>query len=166
MKVFIGRYPKDYNKQRTVRVRIDKQDTWGMDSTLALIILPMLKQLKENKQGSPNVDDEDVPESLKSTSAPAKENDWDTDEYWHDRWDYVLDEMIWAFEQKNTDWEEQFYSGECDLTFEKIDGSAYSELKHGPNHTFEVDFEGKKKHQDRMSNGFRLFGKYYESLWH
>ena len=27
------------------------------------------------------------------------------------------------------------------------------------------DDEGRKKHQERMSNGFRLFGKYYEALW-
>ena len=27
------------------------------------------------------------------------------------------------------------------------------------------DFVGMKRHQDRMSNGFRLFGKYYEGLW-
>ena len=51
-----------------------------MDHTLAMIIVPMLKQLKETKHGAPFVDDEDVPEELKSTSAPAKENDWDTDD--------------------------------------------------------------------------------------
>ena len=28
-----------------------------------------------------------------------------------------------------------------------------------------TDDEGRKKHQERMSNGFRLFGKYFESLW-
>jgi hypothetical protein len=27
------------------------------------------------------------------------------------------------------------------------------------------DSEGIKAHQERMSNGFRLFGTYYESLW-
>lgn len=155
----------DSKKRRKIKIKIHPQDTWGMDTTLSLIILPMLKQLKECKHGSPHVDDEDVPESLKSTSAPAKENDWDTDEFWHDRWNFVLDEMIWAFEQKNSNWEEQFYSGNCDFSFEKIEGSDCSELKEGPNHTFKVDYEQKKKHQDRMSNGFRLFGKYYEGLW-
>ena len=28
-----------------------------------------------------------------------------------------------------------------------------------------VDYEGMQKRQDRMANGFILFGKYYESLW-
>jgi hypothetical protein len=28
-----------------------------------------------------------------------------------------------------------------------------------------VDKEGLEKHQDRVDNGLRLFGKYYENLW-
>jgi hypothetical protein len=52
-------------------IKIDKWDTWSMDHTLSPIILPMLKQLKEVKHGAPNVEDEDVPEHLRSTSAPA-----------------------------------------------------------------------------------------------
>jgi hypothetical protein len=79
-----------------------------MDHTLALVILPMLKQLHADKHGAPNVDDEDVPEKLKSTSAPPKESVWETDANHFKRWDYILDEMIWSFEHKlkDTDWEE------------------------------------------------------------
>ena len=86
MKVYIGRYPSDRTLRRDPdakqkkEIRIDRQDTWNMAETLADIILPMLKQLKETKHGAPFVDDEDVPEELKSTSAPTKENDWDTDD--------------------------------------------------------------------------------------
>ena len=61
-------------------VKIDRWDTWSMDYSLSFIVVPMLKQLKETKHGAPFVDDEDVPEELKSTSAPPKENDYDTDE--------------------------------------------------------------------------------------
>ena len=59
-------------------VKIDRWDTWSMDHTLAEIVLPMLKQLKKDKHGAPLVDDEDVPEELKSTSAQPRENEWDT----------------------------------------------------------------------------------------
>ena len=79
-------------------VKIDRWDTWSMDYSLSHIVVPMLKQLKETKHGSPFVDDEDVPEELKSTSAPPKENEWDTDENHFKRWDWALNEMIWAFE--------------------------------------------------------------------
>jgi hypothetical protein len=74
-----------------------------MDTTLAHIILPMLKQLNKVKHGAPNVDDEDVPEELKSTSAPPKEDVWDTDANHFKRWDWVMNEMIWAFEYKLKD---------------------------------------------------------------
>ena len=54
-------------------VKIDYWDTWSMDHTLSPIILPMLKQLKETKQGSPFVDDADVPEHLWSTAPGARD---------------------------------------------------------------------------------------------
>ena len=95
----------DSKRKRKIQVRIDKYDTWNMESTLSYIIIPMLKQLKETKHGSPSVDDADVQKELRSTSVPEKENEGDIDDNWHDRWDWVLDEMIWAFEQINEDWE-------------------------------------------------------------
>ena len=154
------------NKQRKITVKIDKYDTWSMDDTLAHVILPMLKQLELDKHGAPFVDDEDVPEELKSTSAPPKENDWDTDENHFKRWDYVLSEMIWTFDMKTKDdWESEFYSGEADFQFVKDDDSGLFQMVTGPNDTFKVDRDGIAKTQKRMSNGFRLFGKYYESLW-
>lgn len=157
-------------------VKIDKYDTWNMDSTLSPIILPMLKQLHATKHGSPNVDDDDVPEELKSTSAPTKENVWDTDANHFKRWDWVMEQMIWSFEQlqSDVDWEEQYTSGVCDWKFVPvdIDGNEvtkgehrYSEMRHGPNHTYKIDWEARNKHQERISNGLRLFGKYYQSLW-
>jgi hypothetical protein len=93
-------------------VRIDPWDTWSMDSTLAPIILPMLRQLQATKHGSPNVDDEDVPEHLRSTVAAPRENDWDIDSNHHDRWDWVLNEMIFAFGKKcQDDWTQEFHTG-------------------------------------------------------
>jgi hypothetical protein len=139
-------------------VKIDRWDTWSMDYSLSFIVVPMLKQLKETKHGSPFVDDEDVPEELKSTSAPPKENDYDTDENHFKRWDWALNEMIWAFEQNlDTNSEDKFFDhAEWD---EK-------EKDFGKNlHKIKIDQPGLKAHQDRKANGFRLFGKYYQGLW-
>ena len=139
-------------------VKIDKWDTWSMDYTLSHIVVPMLKQLKVTKHGAPFVDDEDVPEELKSTSAPPKENDYDTDENHFKRWDWVLDEMLWSFEQNlDTNSEEKFF-----------DHTEWDEKEKdfGKNlHKIKIDQEGLKVHQDRKKNGFRLFGKYYQGLW-
>ena len=155
-----------HSKQhRTIKVHIDRGDTWSMDDTLAHIILPMLKQLKENQQGAPSVDDKDVPEELRSTAAPQKEAEWDTDENHFKRWEWVMDEMIFAFESKIDDsWENQFESGVSDHQWKKLENGC-SEMIDGPNHTKVYDWEGRKKYEARISNGFSLFGKYYQGLW-
>jgi hypothetical protein len=160
----------DSKKKRKVEVHIDNYDIWGMDSTLALIILPMLKLLKEHKQGAPVVDDADVPKRLKSSSAkPLTQKEKDcghTDELFFARWDYVLDEMIWAFEQKTIDWQDQYHSGEIDMQFKPLDDEpGYSEMVKGPNDTHEFDRKGFSKHSKRMVMGYKLFGKYYQALW-
>jgi hypothetical protein len=153
-------------------VKIDYWDTWGMDSTLTPIILPMLKQLRETKHGSPFVDLEDVPEHLRTTGTQEyeeqsvfdfyKEDKSYDDDYpnIHTRWEWVLDEMIWAFEQKaDDDAEDRFFDhSECDDKFPwDIDSNYQSKLK--------VDWVGLKAWQKRKENGFRLFGIYYEALW-
>ena len=99
MKVNLGRFPKNINGKRKISVKIEPFDTWSMDHSLAYIIHPMLLQLKKTKHSSPSVDDEDVPEELRSTSAPTKEYEYDIDAFHHGRWEWVLDEMIWAFEK-------------------------------------------------------------------
>ena len=154
-------------RHQEVYVHIDKHDTWGMDRTLAHIVLPMLKQLQDTKHGAPQVADEDVPDALKSVVALPKENDYDVDSNHFVRWDWVISEMIFAFECKlDDDWENQYSSGETDYVFEPCEGdSILSAMTKGPKHTYEVDYEGLKKQQDRIANGFRLFGKYYECLW-
>jgi hypothetical protein len=144
-------------KKRKVYIKIDKYDTWSMDHTLSLLILPMLKQLHATKHGSPSVDDEDVPEHLKSTSAPTRENTWDIDDNHFKRWDWVMDEMIWAFEQMvDEESTEQFYDhsevNKKDSLEEQIN-------------KIKIDYAGIQVHEDRMKNGFRLFGKYYRGLW-
>ena len=156
-------------------VKIDRWDTWSMDHTLSYIILPMLKQLKETKHGSPFVDDEDVPEELKSTSAPPKENEWDTDENHFKRWDYALGEMIYAFEHKVDDsWQDAYRSGEHDILWVPVDKDGnevpkgehkFMQMAKGPKDTYECDYDGMQIVEDRMRNGFRLFGKYYQGLW-
>ena len=145
-------------RTQKVKVHIDRWDTWSMDHTLALIILPMLVQLKESKHGAPNVDNADVPKELRATKkqieAYGKKGDVDPKHF--ERWDWILDEMIWAFEQKCRDhWEEDYYGPYIEGEGDGILGG----------HFEWTDDEGRQKHQERMSNGFRLFGKYFESLW-
>lgn len=145
----------DSKRKRTIKVKVDDFDLWNVDSTLAYIIHPVLVKLKETKHGSPYVDDEDVPEHLRSTAvAPA--NDGETDDNFHKRWDYVLDEMIFAFQNVNEDWEDQFWKRNPEI----VNTESGRRLDHG-----DCDWEAYRKFEERMQNGFRLFGKYYRGLW-
>jgi hypothetical protein len=156
-------------------VRIDPWDTWSMDHTLADIILPMLRQLQATKHGAPNTDDEDVPRYLQSHMAQPKDYEWDTDSLHFMRWDWILAEMIFAFEKKaQDDWTSEFHTGEIDWEWVPIDENhnevtkgehKYYTMKKGPKDTHVYDAEGAKQVQARITNGFRLFGKYYENLW-
>jgi hypothetical protein len=160
----------DFIQPRVEYVKIDRYDTWSMDHTLAHIILPMLKQLRDSKHGAPYVDDEDVPKELWSIYAFPKQ-EYDTDGNHFKRWDWVLDEMIFAFECKNDDsWQEAFSSGVADYKSVSCEWHENGKPKlfkmvEGPNHTYKCDYEGMKLVEDRIQNGFRLFGKYYQNLW-
>lgn len=150
-------------------IKIDPWDTWSTPETLGTIILPMLKQIKENKYGAPFVDDCYVPDELKSMNAPRCENEWDVDDNYFKRWEYVLDEIIWSFEQLYIEWEDQYKSGESNWIEVESDfeyeGEKCIEMKHGPNHTQKYDWDGMKTHNDRIQNGFMLFGFFYRNLW-
>jgi len=151
----------DYIQPPIKYVKIDRWDTWSMDHTLALIILPMLKQLDITKHGAPFTEDDDVPEYLRSYMAQPKEHEWDTDSLHFMRWDWILAEMIWAFEQEIKDDDEHQFFDHSECGDEKFpwneNGQYVSKVK--------VDREGLEAHQKRKANGFRLFGKYYQNLW-
>ena len=173
----------DFVHPRISYVKIDRYDTWSMDHTLADIILPMLKQMKATKHGSPLVDLEDVPEELRMVGYEDASSQYTLDldnpeeygkdswELTHRRWEWVLDEMIFAFEHYVDDtWEEAFRSGEHDMIhvpcewYEDGKPKLYK-IEKGPNDTYVCDYEGMNKVYKRMENGFHLFGKYYRGLW-
>ena len=148
-------------RKRTIKIKIDNYDTWSLDYTLSLIAVPLLKQLKEHKHGAPTVDDEDVPPNLRSTTKSAqkaKKNEWDTDGNHFKRWDWVMDEMIWAHEQIiDEDGDSKFY--DHSLADDPNDDLNTQIRK------IRVDRKGLKAYHDRIANGLRLFGKYYRGLW-
>jgi hypothetical protein len=131
-----------------------------MDHTLALIILPMLQKLKTQKHGYGFIDNKDVPKELRSTAPGARtgiKNKWDWDNYAEARYSWMLDELIWTFEQlANDDNESQFYD-HTESNKEKNFNKSIQKLT--------VDRAGLELHQKRIENGLRLFGKYFRTLW-
>jgi len=137
--------------QRKIKIRIDDYDVWGMDHTLSYIIYPMLLKIKQDKHGTPYVDDIDVPEEIRSTAAgvvmPTEEGGMDSN--FEKRWEWVLDQMIYSFsalvDEENS-----------------IEDSFFKTDEDGKSH---FDREGHQKESEKVQNGFILFGKYFRSLW-
>lgn len=142
------------SKKRKIKVHIDHYDIWSADHTMALIIHPLMIRLKNKKHGAAWVDDSDVPEELKTTSAPPKKEEWDTDDNWAYRYDWVLDEIIWTFEQ----------------LADPDNGDNFTQFEEDPTGQFGLrivknDAEKRKIHNDRIDNGLRLYAKYYRTMW-
>ena len=156
MKALIGPYQDD-GTPRQEDVFLDEWDSFNADHTIALIAAPLLQQLKLTKHGSGMVDDEDVPEELRSTSAPPKENEWDTDDNLHKRWDWVLDEMIWALtEHARGNGDSKFYD------HSEVDEEADIMVQVAQ---IKCDREGLEAYNKRKQRGFELFGRYFQNLW-
>ena len=98
MKVKIGKYPKK-GEYRKVSVVIESNDLWNLDDTLSSIIHPALLALKSVKGGSPFIGNADLPESMHIDPDTALSDS----ESWHPKWSWVLDEMIFAFDNTGDD---------------------------------------------------------------
>mgnify|MGYP006179479269 CR=1 FL=1 len=122
MKVYLNNYRHHWLSPYTIIDYLFFWTDWShchRDKSLARV---MLRQLQSKNHSAPFVDDTDVPEELMSTSAPPKKNEWDTDENHFKRWDWVMVEMIFAFECKLDDtWQEKFSSGEFDKLSVPVD---------------------------------------------
>ena len=129
----------DKFKTRKVDVRIDPYDTWSMDHTLALIVHPMLVQLKAANHGYFSSDPDDAPQIGKGEETDYGGNDTLA----LDRYNWIMDEMIWTFEQLAHGDELTFYDSEKDF----------------------YDIDAARAHDERIANGLRLFGKYFRALW-
>ena len=169
------------HRKRKIKVRIDREDTWSMDHTLAYIILPMLKQLKATKHGSPYIEPEDLPEELRLTEREDKvfnDGHWDKElnasqeeidaasNKFHSQWKWVLDQMIWSFEQEVDEegdykhYYDPYEPGEIieDDPNELLDKAWRSKMG-------KFNSEKHKAYHERKQLGFTLFGKYYQALW-
>lgn len=152
---------KRFRRPRKEQVMYHKHDTWSLDHTLAIVILPGLKQLRDTNHGFSTVDNEDVPEHLRS----EEKDEWGCLKNGEARWLWVMDEMIWAFTQIAEDYPADFSNGGLiDYKWEKLPTGG-SQLNKGPNHTYSVDHEAQKSYHKRIDNGTKLFGKYFRSLW-
>lgn len=177
MKVSISKYLKG-NGDRKISVEIDRYDTWSMDHTLAYIALPLLIQLKHTKHGIPHefaeVGGEDY--NAQDSFDFYKENHNDYFDEGVRRWEEVLDHMIWSFQQLvDDDYESKYHHGTPKYDWVKTDKKYPNPVTGKVEDTFQMvdknptehwtDYEGMRKHEERIQEGLELFAKYYRNLW-
>lgn len=176
MKINIGKFQK--NDKRTINVQIDKFDTWNLDHTLALIILPALIQLKATKHGVPAEFADYLSDSSSmqhSFDFVKEDHDWAFEARCR-QWDEILDKMIWSFQQLALeDYEQEYHHGEVKFDWKETNESFYNPLTNKVEKTYEMidtnpsdhwyDIDGHQEHERRIQEGLELFGKYYRHLW-
>ncbi len=176
MKVNIGKYPKS-GFQR-IQVEIERHDTYSLDHTLAYIILPALIQLRESKMGVPaefsDVGGADY--EAQDSFDFYKETHNECFDIACEKWDDILDKMIWSFQQiVCDDWEHQYHHGKAEFDWIKTDQQIINPVNNKLEDTFQMvdknpnahwtDYEGMRIHEERIQEGLELFGKYYRHLW-
>lgn len=178
MKVKIGKFPKR-GDSRKIDVQIEKFDTWSLDHTLAIIIYPALIQLKASKHGVPSELVNDVGGenySQQDSFDFYKESHNDAFEIACQRWDDILDKMIWSFEQLlKDDYSEKYHHGKSDWDFVESDKQYPNPISGVMEPTYQMvdkdptshwyDHVGQELHEARIQEGLELFGKYYRNLW-
>lgn len=178
MKVKLGRYPKGDGPRR-INIEIDEFDTWGLDHTLALVILPALIQLKNTKQGVPSEFIEDIAASYHSQKVFDFIHD-DENEVFQmgcDKWDETMDKMIWSFQQLAIDenYDSKYHHGNMKTEWVPTGDKMLNPVNGKMEDTFEMvdtnpdehwyDHVGHRLHEDRIQEGLELFGQYFRSLW-
>lgn len=157
-------------------VDIESFDTWSLDYTLALIILPALLQFKQQKTGIPSEFIADVTGSSHDSQGSFDFHIDTYDEAYDkacQKWEIVLDKMIWSFlEIIKDDYENLYHHGDSDISFEPIEltdpvtgnKTKYQQLVNKSS-DYWYDTVGRALHEERIDEGLALFGKFYRNLW-
>ncbi len=142
----------DDKKERKIKVKVDKYDIWSAEHTLALVILPVLKEFrKAEKYG--------VPCGLDIAYIPLDDAEEDKQML---IWNELLDKMIWSFEQIINDdddfWIQKPNFDDCETGSEFVD-----RISNGSGGKY--DHEARKKYDEKIQEGLDLFAKHFRNLW-
>lgn len=167
MKAHLGKYTK--NGERKIEIKIDKWDSWNADATIAMLAVPILKQLKETKIGYAIVNWEDTPYSKEEweilsnadLSNCSEEKEIQQSGIVQAVWDHILDMMIYALECCVDDWEAKYF--DFTKTESMPDDLITDTAAFLPN--VKYDREGHMAEEARIQQGLLWFGKYFRALW-
>ena len=178
MKAKLGKHPKG-DSPRRVSIEVDNFDTWSMEHTVALLVLPMLIQLKNTMHGVPGsfVNDEVEDYYAQKVFDFMQE---DKDEVFVQgvkRWNDTLDKMIWSFQQLalDDDYDSKYHHGKMKTDWVPSEHKILNPVTGKMERTFEMidlnphehwsDYVGHEMHNARIQEGLELFGKHLRDLW-
>ena len=127
---------------RKIKVKIHPYDSWNAGNTLAHVILPVVKQLRETTHSYPGGDV--------------------TEEEWND----ILEKIEWSMTQiLDEDWEDQYtiVPPEIDWDNDEVNEDGLRPIKWKVRG--EYDWDGMNKHQEKIQEGCELLGKWFTHLW-
>ena len=113
-------------------------DWWNMNNYLCEIIIPMLKELKENKHGCPSGLDEDFEVAEK-------------------RWNEHIDDMIEAFEAAKRVLEDEYYK--------EVSGDSIEAIRNASGEEINKWWALSKEDQKLFNKKIKIFIKHFFSLW-
>jgi len=116
---------------------VEKGDAWCIPTTLVPITLALLRELAKHKQGSPFVKNKHVPKVLRSKTSTLEQ----TCPTHHEKWNWVLCEIVNLFESLHAEYFEQF----CPYT--------------------DLTEHQSKKYYKRQKKALKLYGVYFLNLW-
>ena len=159
-------------RKQKIEVKIDEWDLWDPYTTIGIVVRPLLTEFVNKKRhGAPNTDYEDVPEELRPSEEwikQSKENkDGEVDDKFHERWDWILNEMLFAFNHieggPDEFWADEYWGDAPTMRYRKIDEKGMSVIEFDED--WECDMDKIREIEARIENGFKLFGKYFRALW-
>lgn len=175
MKVNIRNFRKS-SQERSINIQIDQWDTYSLDHTAALIILPLLLQLKNTQHGVPNEFAYRVGGDMDDNYCFdfIKDDDIEVFDKGCQRWSDTLDKMIWSFQQiAMDDYDSQYHHGQAKIYWKPIEitnpstgqvEEMFEMVDKNPNEHW-YDYIGHRLHEEKIQEGLDLFSKHFRSLW-
>jgi hypothetical protein len=175
MKVNIRKFRSGAGERR-IDIQVEPWDTYSVDHTASLIILPLLLQLKESQHGVPNEFVQRIGGDFDDNYCFdfIKDDDNDIFEQGCQKWHETVDKMIWSFQQLvMDDYDSKYHHGQMQVGWKPVEvphpttgvvEKMYEMIDENPNEHW-YDYVGHQLHEERIQEGLELFGKHFRSLW-
>lgn len=156
---------------KVIKIDITYSDCFNLDGTLGRVIVAALEAFKLQEYAGFTVEEQDLPEHLRYEEPVMINGSYTerglmgTDPLRQERFEWVINEMIFAFKSCYSGEGEDFwiddpnYDPNADFLIDNEEGSLTI------NSQLDIDQEKQAAYNKRIQNGLNMFSKYYKALW-